>query len=138
MIETTDTLCISCSKACNGGCSWSEELAPVDGWETKEAGKGINIVACPKYAKDDCHRGRPDTFDKDGVMRLLEEMVRKLREDYVLGLGPAGMRSVNRKLIEKFLRSERGKKLLQLSDVDEVIEQLRVLAKRHDQALMIR
>ena len=138
MIEMTDTLCISCSNACNGRCNWSDSLTPVDGWETKESGKGINIVACTKYVEDDEHRGRPDSFDKDGVMLLLEAAVRQMRYDYELGLGPAGMRSVNRKLIEKFLRSERGKKLLQLSDVDEVIEQLRVLAKRHDQRMMIR
>lgn len=138
MIETTDTLCISCSNACNGHCSWSESLTPVDGWKTKEAGKGFNVVACPEYAIDDANRGRPVSFDKDGVMRFLEEAVRLMREDYVLGAGPAGTRAINRKLIEKFLRSERGKKLLQLTDVDEVIEMLRALARRHDQKMMIR
>ena len=138
MIEITDTLCISCSNACNGRCSWSEKLMPVYGWKTKEAGKGINVVSCPQYAKDDKHRGRPDSFDKDGVLLLLEAAVRLIREDYEIGRGPFGTRAENRELIERFLRSERGKKLIQLSDVDEVIEQLRVLARRHDQRMMIR
>lgn len=52
--------CWTCAKAC-GGCNWSDELKPVDGWEAEEfiikSGKllpllSYRITKCPEYEKD--------------------------------------------------------------------------------------
>lgn len=60
----TFTLCWSCAKAC-GGCSWSREFKPIDGWDaipTKiripddDGGArycdSFKITACPQYVAD--------------------------------------------------------------------------------------
>lgn len=58
------TLCWSCAKAC-GGCSWSKDFKPIDGWDaipTKiripddDGGAryvdSFKITACPQYIAD--------------------------------------------------------------------------------------
>lgn len=56
--------CWSCKKAC-GGCSWSREFKPVDGWEaipTKiqnmdSITESFNIKYCPQYEKESRRNG---------------------------------------------------------------------------------
>lgn len=53
-------LCWYCSKACNGGCSWSREFKPVSGWiaePTYWKANGIHaesykITSCPEFVRD--------------------------------------------------------------------------------------
>ena len=48
----------------------------------------------------------------------------------------AEIRAANRKLIEKFIMSESGKKMLQFENPEEVIRQLRVLARHYENEMM--
>ena len=81
-------------------------------------------------------------------MRLLEAVTRQMREDYIHGYGPydndrekqkgktrGEIRACNRKLIEKWLISGKGRSLLQLSNPEEVVKTLRVMARQHDTEL---
>ena len=59
---TVDTICWNCKNA-TGGCSWSEDFTPVEGWKAKpttlkvRSGKYINYVKsyvvrkCPKFVE---------------------------------------------------------------------------------------
>ena len=52
------TKCWTCKNAC-GGCSWSREFIPVDGWEAKKTFHPSNgkfaesyyIKSCPEYER---------------------------------------------------------------------------------------
>ena len=149
MIESKETLCISCAKACGSGCNWSANLEPVDGWTVEENRQGFLVVDCPEYVHDSDDT-RLKHIDTDGMMKLLEAAAQKMREDYVHGHGPydskenrkgrlgmnyAEIRTANRKLIEKWLIHGPGKMLFQLTEPEEVVRQLRVLARRHDTEL---
>ena len=138
MIDEKYTLCFSCAKACNSGCTWSAVAQPVAGWTAYPTHQGYMVTECPEFVEDDEHRNRPATFDHDGVMKMLEVMVRQMREDYVWGRGPYKKRADNRQAIERFLMCDRGRKMLQLSEPEEVIRQLRFLARRHDTEMMMR
>lgn len=151
--------CWTCRKAC-GGCSWSKEFKPVEGWDATEniladgTLRGYEIRFCPEYEKDLPEDRLSRKIDEDGMMLLLEAMAGQMREDYINGKGPyeerdenhskyyrgpkkkklteSEIKHQNRLLIEKWLKSEDGLKLLQLSNPDEVIEMLRKLARIHD------
>ena len=97
---------------------------------------GWMVTECPEFVEDDERRGRPESFDYDGVMKLLEAMMKQMRDDYIWGRGQFKKRAENRQAIERFLMSNHGRKMLQLTDPEEVIRQLRVLAKRHDTEMM--
>lgn len=140
-----DTLCIDCQKCCNGGCSWSKDLTPVNGWTATETPRGYHVDACPEFVQDDETRGRPAVLDSEGVMACMEAMAKKMREDYISGRGPydigangkrtrAEIRAANRKDLERWLRGKGGA-LLQLSNPDEVILMLRKMARRYDNEL---
>lgn len=99
-------------------------------------------------------------IDNSGAMKLLEALAYQMRDDYVKGHGPysgykikglpsrnrpcvdmrfssvAEIRAANRKLIEKFIVSESGKKMLQFENPEEVIRQLRVLARHYENEMM--
>ena len=60
-----ETLCWTCQNAC-GGCSWSRNLEPVEGWEAKptrlniyisEGNEGMDcsyhVINCPQYIPDE-------------------------------------------------------------------------------------
>ncbi len=61
------TLCWDCQKAC-GGCSWSDEYIPVDGWiaiyhPIKADHMGADVVLdsyfvrrCPQFVRDSAER----------------------------------------------------------------------------------
>jgi predicted nucleic acid-binding Zn ribbon protein len=51
----TDALCWHCTKAC-GGCSWSRNLIPIEGWKAKEIKnasysviKSYKVIECPEF-----------------------------------------------------------------------------------------
>ena len=51
--------CWTCKKAC-GGCSWSREFIPIDGWtaeksiipHNREHAETYKIIDCPEYIPD--------------------------------------------------------------------------------------
>ena len=148
--DKRETLCITCLKLCKAGCSWSERFEPVNGWTAQENHQGYLVIACPEYVNDEDGSGRLKDIDKDGMMRMLEAAALQMREDYIAGYGPyntrenyrgaermdrAQIRTANRRAIEKWLISGGGAKLFQLTNPEEVIDMLRVLARRHDTEL---
>lgn len=137
--ELPDTLCwksehskdeygvAGCKYAC-GGCSWSNELIPVEGWEAipTKLGKHVEsyvVLKCPKYKP---HRGRaffsPQRMDTDGAEKLVQAICKKAVEDYE---ELPEMRSA----ISKFFHSE---VFARLSDVnpDYIIRMVRERIKR--------
>lgn len=56
------TLCWSCQKAC-GGCSWSKQLVPVEGWQAIRRDihnnvvgadmESYRVIVCPQYVEDE-------------------------------------------------------------------------------------
>ena len=120
-----DTLCWSCLNACDNGCSWSESLTPVDGWEAERTytleGEeySYNVRACPQYSP---WRGfeSSQAITTSGLMALLEQAFRIARRDYPL-CGP-----YEREVIEDFLRDW-------LREPDGAIDELRRAARKRDE-----
>ena len=46
------SLCWCCGNACNGGCTWSERLEPVEGWTAVEVKGGLTVTECPEFIRD--------------------------------------------------------------------------------------
>lgn len=54
-----DTKCWTCQN-CFGGCSWSRDFIPVDGWKAEKTfipsneqyAESYKVIECPKYRKD--------------------------------------------------------------------------------------
>lgn len=127
-IEKATQLCEHCAKAC-GGCNWSDGLEPVEGWDAQPVtienkSESYIVRQCPEFVQgtrdDKRHRG----FTYEGCVKLLAAMLKQMRKDYVFG------NTETRNLIEKWLRYESTKKLLQLHDVDAVISGMRAMARR--------
>lgn len=134
-VEQVKQLCEHCAKAC-GGCSWSDALEPVEGWNAEPVTipssklDSYVIRTCPEFVWGNRDDKRHKKFDYNGCMLLMEAMLKQMREDYQYG------NTETRNLIEKFLRSDVGKKMLQLSDPDGVIKGLRAIARREISARM--
>lgn len=59
--ETSQTLCWECANA-TGGCSWSSEFIPVEGWKAVETKKNTLlssyvVTECPKFKRDAIRNG---------------------------------------------------------------------------------
>ena len=147
MEEARDTLCVFCANACNGGCSWSENLEPVDGWSAEKTAHGYLVFRCPKFAEE-TKDNQPKKFDRHGIALLFEAMGAQLRDDYIHGTkqyDPDRRRSANdnsysteverrwhnRRIIEKWIRGQ-GMALLDLADPDAIILHLRKAARMYE------
>ena len=62
------TLCWDCSFA-TGGCSWSDELKPINGWTakrvTKQTQDSYMVYACPLFSRDALNYGRDKLYKGD-------------------------------------------------------------------------
>ena len=87
MSDTNDTLCILCQHSCRGGCSWSEDLKPVNGWIAEANRQGYRVISCPLYIKETAETILPSDIDTDGMLLLLEAAAKQMREDYITGHG---------------------------------------------------
>ena len=123
MIEQKETLCNDCAKACNGKCSWSESLTPVNGWKVTESKPSVIVEECPEYVREDRRLRSPEDIDSDGMMLLLEALVKSIRFDYVYGLAETRIG------IEKWLRSKHAQRLLGLTDTEDLIRKLRKMIR---------
>jgi hypothetical protein len=148
----SEQLCTYCGRAC-GGCTWSDGLEPVSGWEAEESKIGWHVTACPKYRSD----SRIRVLDTSGVILLVEAIGRQLKEDYVRGRFPYEMRRTApnrpmslddveiyraeesreraRRQIERWLTRGEGKTIFQVSDPASVIRELRKAAAEHDRKM---
>ena len=141
--ELSDTICVDCGNACNGGCSWSASLTPVDGWEAVETPRGYKVVACPLFhsdvyvgedGKQHTDRSYREHMDNDGMIEMWSAVLRQMRRDYILGIGPVeqkpGMtrgevRAKNRKVIENDVKRPEFCGLYHIENADDVVRQLR-------------
>lgn len=147
MYDATETLCIWCQRSCTNCCSWSDHLEPVNGWVAEETNHGYLVLECPEFVKETKESILPAKLDDDGCMLLMEAVARQMRDDYIHGKGfydternhglsRAEIRGKNRQLIEKWLTTGKGRKMLQLSNPEEVIQILRKLARKYETELM--
>lgn len=123
MIEPKETLCNDCAKACNGGCSWSESLTPVKGWKVTESKPSVIVDECPEFVRENRMNRKPEDIDTDGMMALLETLVKGMRTDYMYGLAET------RLSIERWLRSKQAQRLLGLTDPEDLIRKLRRMVR---------
>ena len=95
------TLCWCCRKAITGGCSWSRDFIPVEGWQavrkdlkpvaTQSGDRTIEsyvVYQCPEY-KCDCPMGSrvreyhaKPIEDNEGALLLAAEIVKQAAHDY--------------------------------------------------------
>lgn len=144
-----ETLCFSCANACNRGCSWSDCFVPVDGWCAVRNKDSYQVITCPEFkcdtytdenGNDHVVRAIHPNLDTDGCFNLLEGALRRLREDYILGIGPYNPGKVkgercgpaeNRKAIEREIRSEYFRDLFHVENPDSIISALRIQLQQH-------
>lgn len=100
--------CWDCAKSC-GGCSWSRDFIPVDGWKAAPTSKhnanrvgteSYQIEYCPEYEKETPID--PQTLDTDGCVNLLAAYFETAAEDY-----KAALRTYMR--MSKYLNEKSGK-----------------------------
>ena len=148
--EYKRSLCFDCSKACVRGCSWADDYTPVDGWTAEKTRLGYLVLKCPEFTPDGEDRGRPKSFDNEGVTNLLEAVMTQTRNDYITGSGlytrkttsgrytregdykSSCPKAANRRLIEKFLRSSYAQQLFFIRDPEQIIIKLRRMASIYD------
>ena len=118
-----DTLCVFCAKACNGACSWSDALVPVDGWTADRTAKGYLVKECPEFQQDRLEPRDPQALNDDGCIRLLEAMLRLMREDYISIPEARGE-------IERFIRNPLARHLFIGMEPKVLLQALRKIPKR--------
>lgn len=81
-------LCATCGRAC-GGCRWSDELLPVDGWNAEPSKIYINkrkpidsfhVIECPEYVPD--RKRNVDHLTNDAAYRLMYAILFAMVRDY--------------------------------------------------------
>lgn len=88
-----ETLCFKCSNAC-GGCSWSKDFVPVEGWTARptriEMGKtekiveSFHVTACPLFRADE---PRHVTKIHDETFKpFLYAMLNRMIHDYAVAI----------------------------------------------------
>lgn len=91
-MDTTNraNICMECVNAC-GGCSWSKNFTPVDGWTAEKVERrhtdgyrtvdeGYRITDCPKFQKE--RKGNGSEHTAEGMMRLAEAVYKRAGDDY--------------------------------------------------------
>ena len=83
-MRANDSKCWSC-KNFAGGCSWSRDGKPVEGWTAEfsnKTTKSYRVIDCPLFKSDD---GLVD-LDEYGTIRLFEGTVKSLIRDLKIAL----------------------------------------------------
>ncbi len=119
------SICIDCEHYLFG-CSWSEELKPVDGWTAIKKGYSMTITDCPQYRK--CVVPMKMVSD-EGIKNLLTAIVKRTINDYILAL--SGRRTtinppeVTKRSIEEWGRSNDAKLLCEDINVPSALANIR-------------
>ena len=118
------TICWDCQKTC-GGCSWSREFKPVEGWEAVEttdyAGdKSFLVRKCPEFVREISRKRDADKLDTDGCLALIEKMLQTAKNDYIEGTDEMQHQ------IERFLKGKGASKIHMITDPDNVIKKLKL------------
>ena len=78
-----NTICEACALAV-GGCTWSDSLEPVEGWEADQPFDGNGqpysyaVIKCPLFVKG----MRRTVCHPDGMINLLEAAMKQIYKDY--------------------------------------------------------
>lgn len=120
-----NSLCWKCANACTSGCSWAENLTPVEGWtaEYNKKSKTYCVKECPLFTPENVKAKRKDINDK-GALLLMQCLLSLTREDYM-------MMPRLRPDIENWIR-RRGGMLCMFDDPEGVIRKLKADAFRYD------
>lgn len=100
-MNKANTLCWDCEK-CIGGCSWSKDFKPVDGWKAEAVTNSDNndsylVRECPQFKT-----GKVNTnLENDGFVRLtyaiIKQMVKEYKNNYItLKKTPMGITSAEK------------------------------------------
>lgn len=141
----SNTLCWDCELN-SGGCPWSEDFTPVEGWEAtkhefdyrKYESHSYEVSACPLYQKQD----RQLALTDEGARYLAYEIIRQAMTDYRAALlvelkdRIAGTKDAKERIqkgtvvkrameCEEFFRSAFGRTLLKGLDPEIVISTAR-------------
>lgn len=85
----SDSICWDCEK-CGGGCSWSHDLTPVEGWKTKEdytlfhgqREESYIVKECPLFEKRNSKIKATDV-DDEGAVNVILAIVKRANKDYI-------------------------------------------------------
>ena len=81
-------LCATCGRAC-GGCRWSDELLPVEGWnaepskiyiDKRKPVDSFHVIECPQYIPD--RKKNVDHLTNDAAYRLMYAILFAMVRDY--------------------------------------------------------
>lgn len=119
-----DTKCWDCAKACVGGCSWSRDFIPVEGWDAEKTEKAEGIVSyivrdCPEFEHDPAEHRIPD-LNTEGCLAMVERLMEITRDDYLKGT------PVMQDQIDRFIRGKGAGRVHMISDPEGVIRMLRM------------
>lgn len=117
-IRSNESLCGFCGNACRNGCSWAENLEPVEGWTAIQNKNGYFIVECPEFCDDGWMRKNPEGLDTEGCLKLLEAMIKVMRQDYAY-------LPRCRQAIERFIRNPKFSAFFFFAEPEEIIRLLR-------------
>ena len=123
--NTSKSLCWSCTKACNHGCSWSESFTPVEGWDAEfdincNGVESYVVNACPEFIRETPENKNRD-LDEDGCIRLVERLMEITHDDYKKSK-PGGL---TEKEIERFIRGRGASRIHGIANPEAVIKMLR-------------
>ena len=112
-----ETLCWQCDKSCTGGCSWSKDFVPVNGWvaEKNEKRGSYSVITCPEFVKS----RKLDDIDINGAHDLAAGIIKMAVNDYRVA-----KKHATRHSIENFFRSKLFANLCDI-DPERIIELLR-------------
>lgn len=140
-----NSLCWYCKWAC-GGCSWSDDGIPVEGWDAEPAViKGTHTTSatntwevqhCPGFIRDVSLNGRERTeefrrreLDTDGCLALMAAVIKEACKDYKTGL-----KTDNEYILDDVRRFFRSQWFRTLSDLDPdmLMASIKELLKEED------
>jgi len=118
-----DTKCWDCAKACVGGCSWSREFIPVEGWDAKETENAAGVTSyivreCPEFESEPEEHRIPN-LNTEGCLAMVERLMEITRDDYIKGT------PVMQDQMDRFFRGKGAGKVHMISDPEGVIRMLR-------------
>ena len=74
-------MCIDCVN-CIGGCSWSMDFIPVEGWEAIPEGISYRIISCPEFESEYKLAIDIDKLEKEALDSLLMSVFRSACREY--------------------------------------------------------
>lgn len=79
------SICWDCKNSTGGGCSWSKELKPVEGWDAKTDGDSYLVIKCQLFDRNSYCFGQFRTADEyieylQRVIKYRDRDIRRLKD----------------------------------------------------------